>query len=61
MFYGLAINISFLFGDKYVNFAISEAVDMCAVVLMFWAVPKYVHADNLQYIIYYIIPGVFHV
>jgi hypothetical protein len=41
VFYGLAFNISFLFGDKYVNFGISEAVDMCAVVLAFWAVPRY--------------------
>ncbi|XP_028413363.1 organic cation transporter protein-like [Dendronephthya gigantea] len=40
-FFGLAFNISFLFGDKYVNFFISEATDMCGVLLMFWAVPKF--------------------
>ncbi|XP_028413345.1 organic cation transporter protein-like [Dendronephthya gigantea] len=46
-FYGLAFNISALFGDKYINFGISEAVDLCAILVILWAVPKFGHRKPL--------------
>ena len=40
-YYGLAFNISYLFGNKYLNFGISQLVDLSGVFVLAWAVPRY--------------------
>ena len=39
-FYGLAFNISFLFGDKYLNFTISALADVGVHFVLLRAIPR---------------------
>lgn len=40
-YFGLALNISYLPGNKYLNYAISCSLDLFAAVSLCWAVPRY--------------------
>ncbi|XP_028406659.1 organic cation transporter protein-like [Dendronephthya gigantea] len=40
-FYGLAFHISFLFGDKYLNFALSCIMDVIIGSNLIWIIPRY--------------------
>ena len=39
-FYGLSFNISFLFGDKYLNFAAGQVVDVLCISSLLLTVPR---------------------
>ncbi|XP_046854532.1 solute carrier family 22 member 6-A-like isoform X1 [Xenia sp. Carnegie-2017] len=40
-YYGLSFNISFLFGDKYLNFGVGIVMDTLVISASFWALPRF--------------------
>ena len=40
-FFGLSFNISFLFGNKYLNFAVGQVIDVLCISSLLWTVPRF--------------------